>query len=71
MTANDSKSCLGYFNKLVDENNNSYHHPIGTKPIDVDCSAFYKEFELNLIAFIFKVSNRGRAMKYKNIFNKG
>ena len=25
MTANDSKSCLAYLNKLVDQYNNTYH----------------------------------------------
>ena len=29
MTANDSKSYLKYFNKLVDEYNNAYHRSIG------------------------------------------
>ena len=28
MTANDSKSYLGYLNKLVVQCNNTYHHPI-------------------------------------------
>ena len=26
MTANGSKSCLSYFNKLVDQYNNTLHH---------------------------------------------
>ena len=26
MTANDSKSCLSYLNKLVDPYNNTFHH---------------------------------------------
>ena len=33
MAANDSKSYLRYFNKLVDHNNNTYYHSIGRKPI--------------------------------------
>ena len=28
MTANDSKSCLSYLNKLVNQYNNTYHHSI-------------------------------------------
>ena len=36
MTANDSKSYLGYLNKLVDEYNNNYHRSIGKKSIDAD-----------------------------------
>ena len=34
MTGNDSKSCLRYLNKLVDEYNNTYQRSIGKKPID-------------------------------------
>ena len=35
MTANDSKSCLSYLNKLVDQYSNTYHHSICKKPIMV------------------------------------
>ena len=28
MTANDNKSYLSYFNKLIDKYNNTYHHSI-------------------------------------------
>ena len=35
-TANDSKTYLPYLNKLVDENNNTYHHSINKKPINAD-----------------------------------
>ena len=31
LTANDSKSYFGYFNKLVNEYNNTYHRSIGKK----------------------------------------
>ena len=31
MTANDSKSCLSYLNKLVNQYNNTYHHSIDKK----------------------------------------
>ena len=31
MTANDSKSCLSYFNKLADQYNITYHHSINKK----------------------------------------
>ena len=34
MTANDSKSYLGYLRKLVVEYNNSYHDSTGKKPAD-------------------------------------
>ena len=35
LTANDSKSYLGYLNKLADEYNNSYYRSIGKKTIVV------------------------------------
>ena len=42
MTANDSKSYLGfyisYFNKKVDKYNNTDHFSIGKKPIHADYS---------------------------------
>ena len=34
----NSFSYLDYLEKLVDVYNNSYHHFIGKKPIDADCS---------------------------------
>ena len=36
MTANDSKYYLTYLNKLVDQQNNTYHHSIEKKPINAD-----------------------------------
>ena len=39
MIANDSKSYLGYLNKLLFKYNNTYHLSIDKKPIDVDYSA--------------------------------
>ena len=49
MTADDSKSYLGYLNKLVNEYNKSYHRSIGKESIETDCSALTKEIETNLI----------------------
>ena len=54
MEANDSKSYLGQFNKLVDEYNNSYHSSIRKNPIDVDHSALTEEIQTNLKAPKFK-----------------
>ena len=42
MTANDRKSYLGCFDKLEDENNNTYHCPTGKKFIHSDYSALLK-----------------------------
>ena len=44
MTASDSKSCLGYLNKLLAECNNTYQHSIDKKPIDGDYSALTEKF---------------------------
>ena len=47
MTANNKKFYLGYLNKLVDEQNNSYHHSIGKKAINADCFPLTEEIETN------------------------
>ena len=47
MTANDSKSCLAYLNKLVGEYNDSYHYSIGKKPTHANYSALPEEIERN------------------------
>ena len=71
MTTNDSKPCLSYLNKLVDQCNNSYHHSINKKPINTDYSALSEKTETNLKAPKFKVNDRVRITKYKNILRKG
>ena len=71
VTANDSKSYLGYFNKLVDEYNYSYHSSIGKKPIRADYSALTEEIESSDGASKFRVGDRVRITRSKNIFNKG
>ena len=71
MTANDSKSYLPYLNKLVDQYNNTYHHSINKKPINADYSALTEKIETNPKAPKFKVNDRVRITKYKNIFSKG
>ena len=38
MTATDSKYYLAYLNKLIDHYNNTYHHSINKKIINVDYS---------------------------------
>ena len=70
MTANDSKSYLSYFNKLVDQYNNTYHHSINKKPINADYSALTEKIEKNVKAPKFKGDDRVRITKYKNIFSK-
>ena len=43
MTANDSKFCFLFLNKLEDEYNNTYQRSIGKKPIDANYSALTEE----------------------------
>ena len=69
MTANYNKSYLGYFNKLLDKFNSNYRS-IGKKPTGADYSPFTEEIELSLKTLKYKVGNRLRITKYKNIFSK-
>ena len=72
MTANDSKSYLFYYlNKLVDQCNNFYNHSIAKKPINDDYSALTEKIDANPKACKFKVNDRVRITKYKDIFSKG
>ena len=71
MRANDKKSHLSYLNKLVDQYNNTHHNSIGKKPVDGDYSAFTEEIETESKGPKFKVGDRVKITKYKNIFNKG
>ena len=71
MTANENKSYLPYLNKLVDLNNNTYHHSVNKNPIDADYSALTEKIETNVTASKFKVNDRVRITKYKSIFSKG
>ena len=68
MRANDSKSYLTNLNKLVDQCNNTYHHSINKKIINVDYSALFENIETNPKAPKFKV--RVGITKYKKAFNK-
>ena len=71
MTANNSKSYLASLNKLADQYNNTYHHSIGKKSIDADYSDLTEEIDTNPEAPKFKINDRVRITKYKNIFSKG
>ena len=70
ITANDSKSYLPYLNKLVDQYNNTYHRSINKKPINADYFVLTEKIETNHKAPRFKVNDRVRITKYKNIFSK-
>ena len=71
MTANDRKSYLSYFNILIDQYSNTYHHSISKKPINADYSTLIEKIETNPKARKFKVNHRLRITKYKNVFSKG
>ena len=71
VTANDSKSYLGYLKKLVDEYCNTYYCSIGKKPIDCDYSVFTEETKSSYKVHRFKISDKVRISKYNNIFSKG
>ena len=58
-------------NKLVDQYNNNYHHSFNKKTINADYSALAKKIETNPKVIKFKVNDRFKTTKYKNIFSKG
>ena len=60
MTADNKKSYLGYFNKLVDEYNNSYHRSIDKKLTVADCSDVTEKLQSSLKATKFKICDRVR-----------
>ena len=49
MTANDSKSYRGCLNKLVDENNNTYHCPTGYSALLRNLNRVIKLLSLKLV----------------------
>ena len=57
-------------NKLVDQYNNTYYHSVNKKTINADYSALTEKTETNSKAPKFKVNDRVRITKYKNIFSK-
>ena len=65
------KSYFSYLNKLVNKYSNTYHRAIGKKPINADYSSLSDKIETNPKSPKFKVGDRVRITKYKNIFNKG
>ena len=73
MTAKDRKSNLSYSNNLVDQDNKTYNHSIGKKPINADCSTLTENIGTNPRAtkFKFKNNDRIKITNYKNIFSKG
>ena len=66
MTANESKSYFGYFNKLVGENNNPYYLSIGKSPVNADYPALTEKIETCYDASKIKVCVRARITMHKN-----
>ena len=71
MTAISKNVYFDVSNDIVDEYNNTYHKTIKMKPIDIKSDSFaeYNE-EYNEKDPKFKVVDRVRISKYKNIFAK-
>ena len=57
--------------KLVHQYNNTYHNSINKKLINADYSVLTEKIETNFKTPKFKVNDRVRITKYKNIFSKG
>ena len=70
MTANNSRSYLGYLNKLVDEYNNTCHYYIGKKSINANYSALAEEIKSSHEAPKFKVGDKVRIAIFKNILQR-
>ena len=72
MTAISKNVFFKVLNDIVDECNNTYHKTIKMKPVDVK-NNFFAEYneQSNEKDPKFKVNDRVRISKYKNIFTKG
>ena len=72
MTSISKNLYIDKLNDIVDEYNNTYHNTIKMKPIDVKDNTFINtDKEINNKDPKFKVGDRVRISKYKNIFAKG
>ena len=72
MTSASKNMYIDKLDDILDEYNNTYHRTIKMKPIDVTDNT-YVDFtkEVNDKDPKFKVGDRVRISKYKNIFAKG
>ena len=72
MTSISKNVYIDKLNDIVDEYNNTYHNTIKMKPIDVKDNTYINtDKEINNEDPKFKVGDRLRISKYKNIFAKG
>ena len=70
MTSSDSKPDFSYLDNSINKHINTYHSFISKKPIDADHSASTEQIETKFKAPKFKVGDRVRTTKCKNIFSK-
>ena len=70
MIANGKKPYISYLNKLVDRYNIAYYHAINKKAIKASYSALTEKIQINPKVPKFKVNDRRRITKYKNIVSK-
>ena len=72
MTSISKNVYIDKLNDMVNEQNNTYHTTIKMKPIDVKDNTYINiDKEINNKDPKFKVGDRVRISKYKNIFAKG
>ena len=72
MTSVSKNVYIDKLDDIVDEYNNTYHTTIKMKPIDVKDNTYINaDKEINNKDPKFKVGDRARISKYKNIFAKG
>ena len=72
MTSISKNVYIDKLNDIVDKYNNTYHTTIKMKPIDVKDNTYINtDKEINNKDPKFKVGDRARISKYKNIFAKG
>ena len=72
MTSISKNVYIEKLDDIVDEYNNTYHTTIKMKPIDVKDNTYINTSkEINNKDLKFKVGDRVRISKYKNIFAKG
>ena len=72
MTSISKNVYIDKLDDIVDEYNNTYHTTIKMKPIDVKDNTYINaDKEINNKDPKFKVGDRARISKYKNIFAKG
>ena len=71
MTVADTKSYVPFLNKLAGQYNNTYHCSINKNPINADYCALIENIESNPKAPKFKINDKVRITKYKNIISEG